>query len=377
MTPFKAGEVPPLMQPMAIPGGIQGMPGLQIALPAGAVVMAPETTPGPFAPSARNTVVSDSTKTAPTVLAESAAAPSFVSPNHGMMAGQVSIPHGWQLLSPEFGAVPGTPSRSWSSPGAAGAMSQEVARLRPNIGQDSVGLQGPLQLVPRSHTTAPGTAAPIAGVQSSTPASVSVPGVNSLGAGWQVLTQLVGAPPGQCGPGASARIWPQASGSGQVFYSSRFPGYVIATDGPGFVIKTFTKTAVDSTVASCFESELWTLVDTARFVTADPSKPIAWKPTEFRDEYDVTYTRVTQERQHWTVLSVVVCPIPGLVLPGSSRDVIVWVSSSEEVTERMSGIDFHHRLDFAYRLASKYANDLAGSVEVMRVEGNARTWPLQ
>ncbi len=92
MTPFKAGEVQPLMQPMAIPGGIQGMPGLQIALPAGAVVMAPETTPGAFSPKTR----SDSSQFQVGKASE----------------GNLVEAASWQVLPPEFGQLPGAPQGS-------------------------------------------------------------------------------------------------------------------------------------------------------------------------------------------------------------------------------------------------------------------------
>ncbi len=122
MTPFRPGEIQPLMQPMAIQGGIPGMPGLQLGLPAGAVVMAPETTPGPFAPNAVLAPVASR-------LTDGERSPFSPAPSLAQPLGPITFAQAWQVLSPEFGAIPGVPSGSSRSTRAGASQVQSQQRL--------------------------------------------------------------------------------------------------------------------------------------------------------------------------------------------------------------------------------------------------------
>jgi len=104
MTPFKVGEVTPLMQPMAIHGDTPGMPGLLVGLPAGAVVMAPETTPGPYAP------VDAASKSLGSRTAGAVSGPALQGNSISMPGVSDGFGAGWVVVPPAFGAVPGLPA---------------------------------------------------------------------------------------------------------------------------------------------------------------------------------------------------------------------------------------------------------------------------
>ncbi len=116
MTPFKAGEVTPLMQLMAVQGGVSTLAGMHLSLPEGAVVLAPATTPEPFPTQVqRHDAVSTQRANSSAQFGFDSAAPATTL----VIAGS-----GWQVLSPWYGAIPGSPARGGlmrPDPGGGGA----------------------------------------------------------------------------------------------------------------------------------------------------------------------------------------------------------------------------------------------------------------